>query len=360
MPPTTANSPSPATDRRKELDEFENTKLGVKGLVDSGVTQIPTIFHHQPDPLPQSDPDEDPIPVIDLSSPEPYAVDRIRHAAATYGFFQVVNHGVPVSLLDRLIAATGGFHELPAPEKMKHYRRGPTNGVNYFSNVDLFLAKAASWRDTLQIRLGPTIAEVNAIPEICREEVIEWNEECKQLGERLLALLAQGLGLKPDKFKEMSCSEGRVMVAHYYPYCPEPEKTVGIACHTDPGLLTVLLQDEVGGLQVKHDGKWVRVKPVPGALVINIGDLLQLISNDEYVSVEHRVIANSNPKPRVSVAVFFNPGHRDDLYGPLPELVSPEKPAIYRQFTYTEYITRFFRKELDGKTMLSYFKLQDE
>jgi len=106
--------------------------------------------------------------------------------------------------------------------------------------------------------------------------VIEWDKEVKQLGERLLALLCQGLGLHADKLKEMSCSEGRVMVGHYYPYCPEPEKTVGIACHTDPGLLTVLLQDQVGGLQVKLDGKWVNVKSVHGALVINIGDLLQV------------------------------------------------------------------------------------
>lgn len=79
-----------------------------------------------------------------------------------------------------------------------------------------------------------------------------------------------------NKLKDMSCAEGRVMVGHYYPYCPEPNKTVGIASHTDPGILTVLLQDQVGGLQVKYDGKWVNVKPIHGALVINVGDLLQV------------------------------------------------------------------------------------
>lgn len=112
-----------------------------------------------------------------------------------------------------------------------------------------------------------------------RDQVIEWNREVTQLGERLLALLCQGLGVDANKLKNMSCSEGRLMVAHYYPYCPEPDKTLGIGCHSDPGLLTVLLQDQAGGLQVKHDHKWVEVKPVHGALVINIGNLLQVFKS---------------------------------------------------------------------------------
>ena len=109
--------------------------------------------------------------------------------------------------------------------------------------------------------------------------MIEWDREVKQLGERLLALLCQGLGVDASKLKDMSCSEGRLMVGHYYPYCPEPEKTLGIGCHSDPGILTVLLQDQLGGLQVKHNGRWVEVKPVHGALVINIGHLLQVLNS---------------------------------------------------------------------------------
>lgn len=346
-------------DRRKELQEFEDTKLGVKGLVDSGITQIPRIFHHPPEPhsLPESDPNEDPIPMIDLSDLESDLAGRIKDAAAKFGFFQVVNHGIPVSLLDRLIAGVRDFHELPAPEKRRYYQRAP--GVSFFSNVDLFLSKAATWRDTLQIRLSPKPVDPPTIPDSCRDEVIEWDREVRQLGERLLALLSQGLGVDASKVKDMSCSEGRLMVAHYYPYCPEPDKTLGIGCHSDPGLLTVLLQDQAGGLQVKHHHKWVEVKPVHGALVINIGNLLQMISNDQYTSAEHRVLANSYQEPRVSIAVFFNPSIRENLYGPLPELVSTEKPASYRQFTYSEYITKFFTKELDGKSILNYFRLHN-
>lgn len=170
---TTGSQPVLVFDRQEDVKKFEDTKLGVKGLIDSGITQIPSIFHHPEENLIDSEnspPDlaADPIPVIDLSGPTPEVVDQVRKAAGKFGFFQIINHGVPVSLLDRLVKAIKAFHELPAEERMKHYRRDMGTGVNYFSNVDLFLSKAASWRDTLQLRLGPTMADVDAIPDICR------------------------------------------------------------------------------------------------------------------------------------------------------------------------------------------------
>ncbi|RZC61482.1 hypothetical protein C5167_023255 [Papaver somniferum] len=228
-------------------------------------------------------------------------------------------------------------------------------GIAFSTNFDLFQSKAASWRDTLQMRTGPAPPHFDHIPEICRKELLEWDEQAHRLGETLMGLLSEGLGLEKDRLKEMSCLDARLMVAHYYPYCPEPERTVGIKSHSDPGVLTVLLQDQIGGLQLKHGEDWIDVKPCSGALVINIGDL-QMISNDEYKSVEHRVVANSFREPRVSTAVFFNPSKREDNYGPLPELVSADKPAVYKQFTLPEFMRQFFSKELDGK-VIDYFKV---
>ena len=85
--------------------------------------------------------------------------------------------------------------------------------------------------------------------------------------------------------------------------------------------------------------------------------MFQIISNEVYKSAEHRVLANSSHEPRVSIAVFFNTGNRDDLYGPLPELISSEKPALYRQFTVTDFMTRFSKREVDGKSLSHYYKL---
>ncbi|KAI3946479.1 hypothetical protein MKX01_017695 [Papaver californicum] len=115
-------------------------------------------------------------------------------------------------------------------------------------------------------------------------------------------------------------------------------------------MFTVLLQDQTGGLQVKHGEDWVDVKPSDGALII---------SNDKYKSVEHRVVANSFREPRILIAIFFDPSNMETMYGPLPELVTPpQKLAIYKQFTLEDYTMKFASKGLDGKSSLvDYFLL---
>ncbi|EXC16424.1 1-aminocyclopropane-1-carboxylate oxidase-1-like protein [Morus notabilis] len=353
-------------DRIKELKQFDESRTGVKGLLDSGLNSIPLIFCHPPETLSDLKPSSADryvsIPVVDLSGSDSdhrraAVVEQVSRAARDFGFFQVVNHGIPLETLDRTIEALKAFHELPPEIRSRFYRREMGTGVSYLSNVDLFKSKAASWRDTLQVRLGPIQPEPGQVPEVCAGAVAEWDREVLRLGGLLLDFVGEGLGLPAGRFREMTCLEGRTLAGHYYPYCPEPDRTIGLATHADPGVLTVLIQDKVGGLQVNYGGVWVDVEPVPGALVVNIGDLLQIMSNDEYKSVEHRVSANSCQEPRVSIAVFLNPGDRKRMFGPLPELISLEKPAAYRQFKYPEFIQKFFSRELDGKPLRNYFRL---
>ncbi|XP_072981137.1 1-aminocyclopropane-1-carboxylate oxidase homolog 4-like [Typha angustifolia] len=364
--PLLAMASTESYDRAAALQEFDASKTGVKGLVESGVKSLPPFFLH---PSPQSTAITPPphlsVPTVDLSLPRPVAVDLIRAASRNWGFFQVTNHGVPLSAIDGTIAAVRSFHELPPAVRSTFYSRGMTGGVAYNSNVDLYKSAAASWRDTIQIMMGPNRPDPERVPPVCREELLTWDEHVTRVGRDLMGLMGEALGLGPQRVEEMKTwLEGKVMVCHYYPPCPEPDRTMGTVEHTDPGALTLLVQDSVGGLQVKRteaNGKayWVDVKPLPGAIVVNVGDLLQLITNDEYKSVEHRVVANSRQEARVSIAVFFNPGKRgdSDLYGPLPELISPEKPAHYRHFTISEFMGTFFRKQLSSKSLVDHFKL---
>ena len=96
-----------------------------------------------------------------------------------------------------------------------------------------------------------------------------------KLGLVLFELLSEALGLNPNHLKDMGCAEGLVALGHYYPACPEPELTMGTTKHSDNDFLTILLQDHIGGLEVLYEDKWIEIPPVPGALVINIGDFLQ-------------------------------------------------------------------------------------
>ncbi|KAK7310114.1 hypothetical protein RJT34_07403 [Clitoria ternatea] len=349
-------------DRAKAVKEFDESKVGVKGLMDAGVNTIPPFFVHPPETLSDLKSVSESaleIPTVDLSAVEgsrAAVVEQIRQAASTVGFFQVVNHGIPEEVIRGTLAAVKAFHEQPGEERARVYRRESGKGVSYLSNVDLYQSKAASWRDTIQIRLGPALADWKDIPEVCRKEVVEWDKGVVRLGTMLFELLSEGLGLGADRLTKMGLVQGRVMAGHYYPPCPQPDLTVGLNSHTDPGALAVVLQDHIGGLQVRTKEGWIHVKPHPHALVINIGDLLQIISNEEYKSADHRVLANHTNEARVSVAVFLNPSERESLYGPLPELTSKEKPALYRNFTFNEFMTRFFKKELNGKSLTNFYR----
>uniref|UniRef100_A0A162ALK5 Fe2OG dioxygenase domain-containing protein n=1 Tax=Daucus carota subsp. sativus TaxID=79200 RepID=A0A162ALK5_DAUCS len=439
--------------RMKSIKDFDETKAGVKGLSDSGITTIPSFFIHPAENLAKSSSKSTlSIPVIDLSQlhsddHKPKIVEQIHQAAKTWGFFQVINHGSPVSVLEETITAVKTFHEQPsevkakfyrreegrgvmyasnndlyrskaaswhdslqvwmAPEatpeeeipevcrrevvqwdkhakevgeavlellglglgliseqrsevKAKFYRREEGRGVMYASNNDLYRSKAASWHDSLQVWMAPEATPENEIPEACRREVVQWDMHAKKVGEAVLELLGLGLGLESGKFKDLDFCGTRVFVGHIYPYCPQPDLTMGITSHTDPTMITVLLQNQIQGLQVKHGEEWVDVKPLHGGLIINIGDMLQIVSNGEYKSVEHRVLANSNRESRISIVMFMNLSNSawkesaegGKYYGPLPELLTPENPPVYRDFTLQEHLDSFYTKGLESKSLI--------
>ena len=273
-------------DRKKELKEFDESKIGVKGLSDSGITSIPRFFVHPPETLSdlKSSSTCASIPVIDLSGVNSAAhrqkiVEQVKEAATTWGFFQVINHGAPAPELEETINAIKAFHEQPHEAKSKYYKRKEGLGVVYSSNNDLYRANAAAWHDYLQVWMAPTPSKVEDIPEVCRDELVAWDKRATEVAETLTELLSQGLGMEAGKLKELKFADARVIVGICYPYCPQPDLTVGITPHTDSGLLTVLMQNHVPGLQVKHGDEWVNVNPVPGGLIINVGDFLQVKLN---------------------------------------------------------------------------------
>ncbi|KAK7324353.1 hypothetical protein VNO77_27886 [Canavalia gladiata] len=354
-------------DRLSELKAFNDTKAGVKGLVDEGVTKIPSLFHHPPDKFVKASNlgnTEHTIPVIDLAklgedpSTRQEVIGRIREASETWGFFQVINHGIPVGVLNELIDGVCRFYEQDTEVKKELYTRDQMKPFVYNSNYDLYSSPALNWRDTFMCYLAPNPPKPEDLPAVCRDILLEYGTYVMKLGISLFELLSEALGLHPDHLKNMGCAEGLLSLCHCYPACPEPELTMGTTKHSDCCFLTVLLQDHIGGLQVLNQNMWIDIPSVTGALVVNIGDLLQLITNDRFKSVEHRVLANLKG-PRISIACFFRAGLKSSpkLFGPIKELVSEDNPPKYRETTVAEYVAYYNAKGLDGTSALQHFRI---
>lgn len=220
-----------------------------------------------------------------------------------------------------------------------------------------------------------------------REMVAEYGREVVKLGGKLMKAFSMNLGLEEDFLLNSFGGEenvGACLRVNYYPKCPQPDLTLGLSPHSDPGGMTILLPDEnVAGLQVRRNDSWVTVKPAPNAFIINIGDQIQVplrlleqfhdhviagagkkiliclvyvqvLSNAIYQSVEHRVIVNSN-KDRVSLAFFYNP-KSDLLIEPSKELVTEDRPALYPPMTFDEYRLYIRTKGPSGKKQVESLK----
>ncbi|KAM0873898.1 hypothetical protein ACQ4PT_037770 [Festuca glaucescens] len=326
------------------LAEFHASRAGVRGLVESGITSVPRLFLAPSTPCPAPAPVEDEIsfaiPTVDFALPRSATVQLVRAAARSFGHFHVTNHGdVHAGTVDSAVSAVRAFHELPPAIRSAFYTPACVGSVTY-STIPI-PGPLLPWRDTLQVRFGPPAPDLSHLPAACGDALLQYQRCMTEFGKKMAELLSEALGVGAERLERAMQLEGWLMACHYYPPCPEPAQVVGSMSHTDPSLFTVLAQDGVGGLQVRlDDGRWADVSPVPGALLVNIGDLLKMVSNDEYKSVEHRVVINSSQDARVSIALFFNPAKREesDLFGPLPELVTAGNPQRYRTFNLTEFM----------------------
>ncbi|KAJ8898984.1 hypothetical protein K2173_008486 [Erythroxylum novogranatense] len=335
------------------LQSWPEPVVRVQSLVDSGIRAIPQRYvkpqSHRPAGTSSGSATNVNIPVIDFQdvfsdnqSLRLDALKRVSSACREWGFFQVINHGVSHELMQRTREVWREFFNLPMEVK-EEYANSPCTYEGYGSRLGVEKDACLDWSDYFFLNYMPTsLLDKNkwpAIPASCRELVSEYGKQVVELGGKLMKVFSTNLGLEEDYLIKAFGGEdnvGACVRANSYPKCPQPELTLGLSSHSDPGGMTILLPDEnVAGLQVLKGGSWITVKPVPNAFVINIGDQIQVLSNAIYKSVEHRVIVNS-AQDRVSLAFFYNP-KGDMLIEPCKQLVTKDRPALYPPMTYNEY-----------------------
>ncbi|CAD6228868.1 unnamed protein product [Miscanthus lutarioriparius] len=281
------------------------------------------------------------------------AAAQVSAACATHGFFQVCGHGVDAALGRAALDGASDFFRLPLAEKQRA-RRVPGTVSGYTSaHADRFASKLP-WKETLSFGFHDGAASPVVVDyftgtlgqdfEPMGRVYQRYCEKMKELSLTIMELLELSLGVERGYYREFFEDSRSIMRCNYYPPCPEPERTLGTGPHCDPTALTILLQDDVGGLEVLVDGEWRPVRPVPGAMVINIGDTFMALSNGRYKSCLHRAVVNQRQERR-SLAFFLCP--REDRVVRPP--ASSATPRQYPDFTWAD-LMRFTQRHYRADT----------
>lgn len=296
------------------------------------------------------------IPAIDFDKLNRAATRQLLdQACRDWGVFYLDGHVLERELVRRMFAAMHGFFAQPAAVKQAVER----TGSNPWGFYDRELTKnVRDWKEIFDV--GPNIATDGlpgaraqwpdetrsaAIQGFC-ETLQAYSAACEQVARQVLHAISANLGM-PARYLDgcFDAAQTSFLRLNHYPPCanPAPANTPGIPAsghlgihhHTDSGALTVLLQDGQAGLQVLQGEHWHLVQPRENALLVNIGDIVQVWSNDRYRAPLHRVLANAAVS-RYSAPYFYNPSY-DTVYAPLPGVCDAANPPRYRPIHWGEF-----------------------
>jgi isopenicillin N synthase-like dioxygenase len=298
------------------------------------------------------------VPIVDLRSHPTVAAEALHRAATEVGFFYVIGHDIPVTVIEAAYAASQAFFALPAAAKRSvqvdrrhrgfievgeakmHEGAKPDLKESFIFGLEL----PESDPDVVAGKplMGPNQWPDQHLAEL-RPVLTAYYDAIGGLGQRILALMAVALQLPAGFFAERYRKPlARGSIIYYPPQPPDmADPRYGVSAHTDYGCITILSQDMTGGLEVRNRaGEWIAAPPRPDGFIVNIGDLMARWTNDRYASTPHRVV-NRSGRARYSIAVFYDP----DVDTPIKTLASCQAPgeaAGYPPTTCGAYITERF------------------
>ncbi|XP_022860544.1 protein DMR6-LIKE OXYGENASE 1-like isoform X1 [Olea europaea var. sylvestris] len=365
----------PEESRKADYDSLEIQYLkGVKYLFENGIEHVPKKYilpaSDRPNFVNERSHGADnfnlELPIIDfaeLQGPNRSEVlNSLASACENYGFFQLLNHGIPYEITSNMVDVSKRFFELPFSEREKYMSADMGSPVRYGTSYNQTNDDVFCWRDFLKLVCHPlpdALPHWPSSPLDFRKLAVSYAKEVKFLFLMLVDAILESLGLMnkknkteendedEDKNKEEDEDEdeeilkefedgSQLMVLNCYPPCPQPDLTLGMPPHSDYGFLTLLLQDEVKGLQIQHKENWVTVKPIPGSFVVNVGDHLEIFSNGRFKSVLHKVLVNPMDY-RISVASLHCLPFKS-IVQPCPKLVSETNPRHYMDTNFASFI----------------------
>ncbi|XP_021907056.1 gibberellin 2-beta-dioxygenase 2-like [Carica papaya] len=308
------------------------------------------------------------LPMVDLSLDRAESSKLIVKASQEYGFFKVINHGVAEDIVKKMEEESVNFFAKPLAEKQGG---GPANPFGYgFKNIGFngdmgeveYLLLPAN-----PLAIAQRSRTLSNDPPKFSSVVNSYIQAVTGVACEILDLMAEGLGIpQTSLFSDLIRavdSDSVLRLNHYPPLLADDDTSsspsalskVGFGEHSDPQILTILRSNDVGGLQISlSDGVWVPVSPDPTAFYVNVGDLLQAMTNGRLVSVRHRAVVSSREKSRISMAYFGGPP-LDTLIKAPPEMLTPQKPGLYKPFTWADYKKTSYSLRL-GDTRLNLYR----
>ncbi|MCL7041031.1 hypothetical protein MKW94_026595 [Papaver nudicaule] len=347
---------------------------GVKHLCETGIANVPKKYIF---PVSQRNDENEVVlslklPTIDfaeLQGPNRHNVlDSLSEACENYGFFQVINHGISNDTIENMIDVSRRFFQQPMEERSKYMSNDVRAPVRYGTSFNQSKDSVFCWRDFLKLNchsMEDSLPHWPTSPADFRDSLFEYTKQNKYLFLKIMEAIVETLGIvqttgenesdeNDNVLKDFVSKEfengSHLMVINCYPACPQPELTLGIPPHSDYGFLTLLLQDEVEGLQIQHEGQWLTVEPNPNSFVVNVGDHLEIFSNGRYKSVLHRAVVNAE-RSRTSVASLHSMPVTN-MVRPSPTLIDEDNPRRYLDTDFATFVDFISTRELKEKDFL--------
>ncbi|XP_030546853.2 protein SRG1-like [Rhodamnia argentea] len=280
------------------------------------------------------------FPLVDLSivlsSSSPQSerdgeLQKLRSALSSWGCFLATGHGIPSSFLDEIVRVTREFFNQPMEEKRK-LEKGVEEFQGYGADPVPAKGQPLDWSDRLFLDVYPEDQRQPKFwpenPPSFRDVLQEYTVKMRMMTEAVSKAMAKSLDLQEDCFLNQFGEKGPLQARfNYYSRCPKPDLILGLKPHADGSGYTIILQD-VEGLQVLKGDKWFTVPTMSGALLVLMGDQMEVMTNGVFKSPVHRVLSSSE-RDRISVAVFYTPEANKEI-GPEEALISEERPKAYK------------------------------